>query len=84
MSPPMLTEKKVPFPKMTSLPDSFDSYLNAELLLPDSGDNVVPAHVVKRAKGEDVIQSAYSIRIRSLTLVHTLLNFLMDQLPSVK
>ena len=34
-------------------PDSFDTYLNAELLLPDSGDNVVRARVVKRAKGED-------------------------------
>ena len=33
--------------------NSFDTYLNAELLLPDSGDKVVRARVVKRAKGED-------------------------------
>jgi hypothetical protein len=34
-------------------PDSFDAYLNAELLLPDSGDNAVRARAVKRSKGKD-------------------------------
>jgi hypothetical protein len=63
-------------------PDSFDTHLNAKLLLPDSGDNTVRARVVKRAEGED--GNFIGPQHLCWTLVPTLSSFQTVRLPNAK